>query len=76
MNYQETIAYLYNSAPLFQQVGKAAYKEGLENTDVAAHKNRPPFSLHAGRAPPGWPGTHGRSHFRMAPSSAEETIRW
>lgn len=32
MNYQETIAYLYNSAPLFQQVGKAAYKEGLENT--------------------------------------------
>lgn len=32
MNYQETIAYLYNSAPLFQQVGKDAYKEGLENT--------------------------------------------
>ena len=32
MTYQETLAYLYNSAPLFQHVGKAAYKEGLENT--------------------------------------------
>ena len=32
MNYQETLTYLYNSAPLFQQVGKDAYKEGLENT--------------------------------------------
>lgn len=29
MNYQETLTYLYNSAPLFQQVGKDAYKEGL-----------------------------------------------
>ena len=32
MNYQETITYLFNSAPLFQQVGKDAYKEGLDNT--------------------------------------------
>ena len=32
MNYQETLTYLYNSAPLFQQVGKDAYKEGLDNT--------------------------------------------
>lgn len=32
MTYQETLDYLYNSAPLFQHVGKAAYKEGLENT--------------------------------------------
>ena len=32
MNYQETISYLFTSAPLFQQVGKAAYKEGLSNT--------------------------------------------
>lgn len=32
MNYQETLTYLYNSAPLFQHVGKEAYKEGLENT--------------------------------------------
>lgn len=32
MDYQETLTYLYNSAPLFQQVGIAAYKEGLENT--------------------------------------------
>ncbi len=32
MNYQETINYLYESAPMFQQVGSKAYKEGLENT--------------------------------------------
>lgn len=32
MDYQETLTYLYNSAPLFQQLGSAAYKEGLENT--------------------------------------------
>ncbi|MBQ8502428.1 MAG: bifunctional folylpolyglutamate synthase/dihydrofolate synthase [Bacteroides sp.] len=32
MNYQETLTYLYNSAPLFQHVGGQAYKEGLETT--------------------------------------------
>ncbi len=32
MTYSETIEYLYKSAPLFQQVGGDAYKEGLLNT--------------------------------------------
>ncbi|WP_072530021.1 bifunctional folylpolyglutamate synthase/dihydrofolate synthase [Bacteroides ilei] len=32
MNYQETLQYLYTSAPLFQQIGKDAYKEGLDTT--------------------------------------------
>ncbi|MCQ2255000.1 MAG: bifunctional folylpolyglutamate synthase/dihydrofolate synthase [Bacteroidaceae bacterium] len=32
MNYEETIDYLYNSAPMFHKIGSAAYKEGLENT--------------------------------------------
>lgn len=32
MNYQETVDYLYNSAPLFQHVGAGAYKEGLSTT--------------------------------------------
>lgn len=32
MDYQNTLSYLYNSAPMFQQVGSSAYKEGLENT--------------------------------------------
>lgn len=42
MNYQETVQYLYDSAPLFQQVGKAAYKEGLENTyALDAHLGHP-----------------------------------
>lgn len=34
MNYQNTLTYLYNSAPMFQQVGGSAYKEGLENTRI------------------------------------------
>lgn len=32
MDYQHTLEYLYNSVPMFQQVGSSAYKEGLENT--------------------------------------------
>lgn len=32
MTYQETITYLYDSAPLFQNIGQGAYKEGLSNT--------------------------------------------
>lgn len=32
MNYEETIDYLYNSAPMFQKVGSSAYKEGMENS--------------------------------------------
>lgn len=42
MNYQETLDYLYNSVPMFQQVGKSAYKEGLENTyRLDEHFNHP-----------------------------------
>lgn len=32
MTYQETIEYLFNVAPLFQNIGQGAYKEGLSNT--------------------------------------------
>lgn len=34
MDYQNTLAYLYNSVPMFQRVGSSAYKEGLENTKI------------------------------------------
>lgn len=34
MDYQSTLTYLYNSVPMFQQVGSSAYKEGLENTFI------------------------------------------
>lgn len=34
MNYAETLEYLYTCAPLFQQIGKDAYKEGLENSHL------------------------------------------
>ena len=32
MDYQNTLKYLYESVPMFQQVGKEAYKPGLETT--------------------------------------------
>jgi len=32
MNYLEAIQTLYNQAPMFSHVGKAGYKEGMENT--------------------------------------------
>lgn len=42
MNYQETIAYLYGTAPMFQQHGKSAYKANLDNTLLLdAHFNHP-----------------------------------
>ncbi|WP_297831989.1 folylpolyglutamate synthase/dihydrofolate synthase family protein [uncultured Rikenella sp.] len=34
MNYDESIAYLYAAAPMFQGVGSRAYKEGLETTEA------------------------------------------
>lgn len=33
MTYEETLEYLYNSVPMFQNVGANAYKEGLYNTN-------------------------------------------
>ncbi|MBO7417865.1 MAG: bifunctional folylpolyglutamate synthase/dihydrofolate synthase [Bacteroidaceae bacterium] len=32
MDYQETLTYLFNQVPMFQRIGGAAYKEGLDNT--------------------------------------------
>ncbi|MDR1336126.1 MAG: bifunctional folylpolyglutamate synthase/dihydrofolate synthase [Tannerella sp.] len=57
MNYQETIDYLYRAAPLFQHVGSAAYKEGLENMLALdarlRHPHRPYRTIHVG-------GTNGK----------------
>lgn len=42
MNYEETLEYLFNSTPLFQNAGQNAYKEGLENTYLLdAHFDHP-----------------------------------
>lgn len=32
MNYSETLAYLFSQLPMFQRIGAAAYKAGLDNT--------------------------------------------
>ena len=34
MNYSETIAYLFNSTPVFEQIGAKAYKDDLHNTRI------------------------------------------
>ena len=42
MTYTEAIKYLYDRAPMFQQVGRKAYKSGLENTlALDAHFGHP-----------------------------------
>lgn len=57
MTYTETIEYLYSQLPVFQHVGKSAYKEGLENTlaldKYFAHPHTKFKSIHVG-------GTNGK----------------
>ncbi len=57
MNYQETIHYLFESLPMYQRIGAAAYKADLENTnapmDVVKHPYRNFKSIHVA-------GTNGK----------------
>ncbi|MBQ9138619.1 MAG: bifunctional folylpolyglutamate synthase/dihydrofolate synthase [Alistipes sp.] len=50
MNYSETIDYLFNSLPTFQQVGASAYKPGLERVSEFCRKIGNPqrsfFTIH------------------------------
>ena len=46
MTYKETITYLFNSAPLFQNVGGDAYKEGLSNTHLLDNHFDHPHKLY------------------------------
>ncbi|MDR2843961.1 MAG: bifunctional folylpolyglutamate synthase/dihydrofolate synthase [Candidatus Symbiothrix sp.] len=42
MTYNETVEYLCNTAPMFQKIGSAAYKEGMENSyRIDEHLNHP-----------------------------------
>ena len=46
MTYSEATEYLFNSAPLFQNIGAGAYKEGLTNTKLLdEHFNHPHLSF-------------------------------
>ncbi len=57
MDYRETIAYLYNSTPVFEKVGASAYKEGLYNTlaldEHLGHPHRRYATIHVA-------GTNGK----------------
>lgn len=45
MNYKKVIEYLYNATPMFQKIGAAAYKPGLETIkELAALYGNPHFS--------------------------------
>ena len=57
MNYQDTLDYLFNSVPMFQQVGGSAYKAGLDTTRLLdehlGHPHRKYRTLHVA-------GTNGK----------------
>ncbi len=57
MNYAETLTYLYSQSPDFQNVGKKAYKPGLDNTlrldEHFGHQHRSFKSIHVA-------GTNGK----------------
>lgn len=57
MTYKETTDYLFNCVPLFQNVGKEAYKEGLYNTEALdehfGHPHQKFRTIHVG-------GTNGK----------------
>ena len=57
MKYNEAIDYLFNVAPLFQNIGVGAYKEGLANTRALdehfGHPHRAFKTIHVG-------GTNGK----------------
>jgi dihydrofolate synthase/folylpolyglutamate synthase len=57
MTYQEATTYLFTAAPLFQNIGAGAYKEGLSNTHLLdehfGHPHRNYRTIHVG-------GTNGK----------------
>lgn len=57
MTYKETIEYLYNQLPVYQQVGGTAYKEGLDNSlaldELFDHPHRKYKTIHVA-------GTNGK----------------
>ena len=57
MTYQEATTYLFTAAPLFQNIGAGAYKEGLSNTHLLDEHFVPPHekfrTIHVG-------GTNGK----------------
>ena len=65
MTYEETLQYLYNQLPVFQQVGAAAYKPGLGNSlaldQYFGHPHTRFRTIHVG-------GTNGKG-FYLAPVS-------
>ena len=57
MTYKEATEYLFNSVPMFQNIGSSAYKEGLYNTlkldEHFGHPHRKYRTIHVG-------GTNGK----------------
>jgi dihydrofolate synthase/folylpolyglutamate synthase len=70
MTYQETINYLYAAAPLFQNIGAGAYKEGLSTTkaldEYFGHPHRNFKTIHVG-------GTNGKGSTSHSIASVLQT---
>ncbi len=66
MNYDQTIAYLYNAQPAFHQVGAAAYKPGLDNTMQLMQHLKNPHTLFRSIHVAGTNGKGSTSHLIAA----------
>lgn len=71
MNYQETLSFLYSRLPAYQRIGKAAYKEGLGNTEALdtwfGHPHRGYLTVHVA-------GTNGKGSVSHMLASVFQTM--
>ena len=74
MTYKEATTYLFDSVPMFQNVGGTAYKEGLSNTllldEHFGHPHRKFRTIHVG-------GTNGKGSCRhWQPYFKPQVTKW
>ena len=70
--YKETLDYLYTRVPMFQQVGSAGYKEGLDNTLLLdahfGHPHRRYRTIHVA-------GTNGKGSCSHNPAQSSSGLQ-
>lgn len=73
MNYSETLKYLFNSLPMYQRIGAAAYKADLENTLALMNLTKHPYlkfkSIHIA-------GTNGKGSVSHMTASILQEARY
>ena len=75
MTYKEATTYLFNSVPMFQNIGGTAYKEGLSNTllldEHFGHPHRKFKTIHVGALT-----ARGRAAIHWQPYSKPQVTKW